>query len=254
MHANRRSTKVKVYGLNSDKAVRARLIELLMERVRYHKDKFVAPILHHEMSAMQTKKSGKVEHSDNSHDDQVFSYLMALYVWYDGKNLAENFHIVKNTLRTDADEDLEELELEDSLEKREQLNVDEFMYDPDNEKVNDLNETLAWVEKDAKTYMDTEMFVQKQRDELYQMKADILAKDPNVRQTLIDQTGVDNQSYMNQGNPYITIPAEVFGLADDEDDFDWEDDNYGIAPRKKNSYLAGNLANMFSGSNHSDYF
>ena len=45
-----------------------------------HKDKFIAPILHHEMESMEVKKNGKVEHSQNSHDDQVFSYLMALVV------------------------------------------------------------------------------------------------------------------------------------------------------------------------------
>ena len=86
-----------MYGTDSTKDVRARLIEILYDRVAYHKDKFIAPILLKEMEAMEVKKNGKVEHSDNSHDDQVFSYLMALYVWYEGKNLAENFHIIKNT-------------------------------------------------------------------------------------------------------------------------------------------------------------
>jgi hypothetical protein len=184
MHSQKRSAKVKVYGVNSDKAVRARLIEILMERVRYHKDKFVAPILHHELSAMQVKKSGKVEHSDNSHDDQVFSYLMALYVWYDGKNLAENFHIMKNTLRTDADEDLEELEMEDSLEKREKLDPNKLMYDPDDEKMQDLQETLEWVEKDSKNFMTSTMLAQQQRDEIYNLKGQIISTNPNIDKRL----------------------------------------------------------------------
>lgn len=221
-----------------------------MERVRYHKDKFVAPILHHEMSAMTVRKSGKVEHSDNSHDDQVFSYLMALYVWYDGKNLAENFHIIKNTLRTDADEDLEELDMEEALEKREKIDANRLMTDIDDDKIADLNETLDWLEHDVKTYMDSDMLAQKQRDQIYQMKANILATNPNVRQTLIDETGVDNQSYMNAANTYVTIPSEVFGLADDEEtDFDWDDD-YGTSPNRKNSYLQGNLSGFFN----NDYF
>ena len=102
----KRQAKVKVYGTDSNKEVRARLIEILYERVRYHKDKFVAPILLKEMQAMEVKKNGKVEHSANSHDDQVFCYLHALYVWYDGQNLAERYHIIKNVLKTDEDEEV----------------------------------------------------------------------------------------------------------------------------------------------------
>ena len=102
----KRNALVKCYGLNSNREVRARLIELLYDRVNYHKDKFIAPILHQEMTGMVVKRTGKVEHSDQTHDDQVFSYLMALYVWYDGKNVMENWNLVKNTLRTDEDEEI----------------------------------------------------------------------------------------------------------------------------------------------------
>lgn len=102
----KRNALVKCYGLNSNREVRARLIELLYDRVNYHKDKFIAPIIHQEMTGMVVKRTGKVEHSDQTHDDQVFSYLMALYVWYDGKNVMENWNLVKNTLRTDEDEEI----------------------------------------------------------------------------------------------------------------------------------------------------
>lgn len=68
---NKNHRRVRVYGLDSTKNVRARLIEILMERVMYHKDKFIAPILHEEMKAMQVKKNGKVEHSDQSHDEAL---------------------------------------------------------------------------------------------------------------------------------------------------------------------------------------
>ena len=101
----KRTQTMMIYGLDSTKEVRARLIELLYERVQYHKDKFIAPVIYSEMQAMEQKKNGKVEHSSNSHDDQVFSYLMGIYVWYDGQNLMERFGIMKNTIKTDADED-----------------------------------------------------------------------------------------------------------------------------------------------------
>ncbi len=113
----KKKQKTKVYGLDSSKDKRDLLIEILRERVQYHKDKFVSPNIHDEMQHMETKRNGKVEHSSTSHDDQVFSYLMALYVWYDGKNLMENFGIRKSTIKTDSDEDLEELEIEVLREK-----------------------------------------------------------------------------------------------------------------------------------------
>ena len=66
----RKLRKTKVYGLHSTKEVRENLIELLMERVRHHKDKFISPTLYQEMRGMEVKKNGFVGHSDLTHDDQ----------------------------------------------------------------------------------------------------------------------------------------------------------------------------------------
>ena len=52
---------------------------------------------------MEVKKNGRVEHSSNTHDDQVFSWLWALYVYYNGGDLMNNWGISKRVLRTDAD-------------------------------------------------------------------------------------------------------------------------------------------------------
>ena len=60
---------------------------------------------------MEIKRNGKVEHSDATHDDQVFSMLMALYVWYEGVNLGERYGIRKTEIKTDTDEIDEALEL-----------------------------------------------------------------------------------------------------------------------------------------------
>ena len=101
----RKKQKTKVYGLDSSKNKRDLLIQILRERMESHKDKFVSPVIYDELKKMEVKRSGKVEHSDNSHDDQVFSYLMALYVWYEGKDLKERFGIEKTTIKTDEDID-----------------------------------------------------------------------------------------------------------------------------------------------------
>ena len=72
---HKRTQKTKVYGSDSSKADRDKLIEILRERVEYHKDKIISPTIYEELCGMEVKKNGKVEHSSNTHDDQVFSWL-----------------------------------------------------------------------------------------------------------------------------------------------------------------------------------
>ena len=133
---HKRTQKTKVYGSDSTKAEREQLIEILRDRVEYHKDKIISPTIYEELCGMEVKKNGKVEHSSNTHDDQVFSWLWALYIYYCGGDLMDNWGITKRVLRTDADleeavvdihEDKEDLtssiDLEDNPEIEEQLEV-----------------------------------------------------------------------------------------------------------------------------------
>lgn len=94
--------KTKVYGTDNTKNTRDALIQILRERVEYHKDKFVSPNIYEELCGMEVKKNGKIEHSSNTHDDSVFALLMALYVWYEGKDVAERYGIQKQAIKTDA--------------------------------------------------------------------------------------------------------------------------------------------------------
>ena len=95
----RPSQLVKAYGVDNSGPVRARLIEILFQRVQYHKDKFICPILHEEMCGLIYKTSpngnSRVDHSSTTHDDQIFSYLLALYVWYDCPDLTARFGIIR---------------------------------------------------------------------------------------------------------------------------------------------------------------
>ena len=237
----KRQVKAKVYGLNTTKDVRARLIELLMERVKYHKDKFVAPILHHEMSTMVVKANGKVEHSDKNHDDQVFSYLMCLYVWYDGKNLAENFGIIKNSLRTDSDEEL--MEPEFGLEHNDKVKIDLKRLEADDiisERFNEeLNNTLEWVTKDFETYRTYNDLSEQIRQDIDRGRMAIMNSDPRAKEKMVQATGVDLTNYMNNNNFFTEIPINAFNM-----DIDASDEELYRDPR-----LAGNLANFGS-----DYF
>ena len=95
------SKKCKVYGATSSFQRRNELIEILHQRVQHHRDKFATKELYDELCTMVVKSNGKVEHSDDAHDDLVFSYLWALYVFYHGKDLATRFHLMKTEIFTD---------------------------------------------------------------------------------------------------------------------------------------------------------
>ena len=133
---HKKTQKTKVYGSDSTKAERENLIEILRDRVEYHKDKIISPTIYEELCGLEVKKNGKVEHSSNTHDDQVFSWLWALYIYYNGSNLMNDWGITKQVLRTDAD--LEEavvdihedntqitqnIDIEDNEEIQEQINA-----------------------------------------------------------------------------------------------------------------------------------
>ena len=237
---SKKSQKVRVYGLDSTRDVRARLIEILQERVRYHKDKFVAPIRLDEMKHMVVKKSGKVEHSDNSHDDQVFSYLMALYVWYDGKNLAENFHIIKNTIKTDADEELLDNEIEDNIEAIESVdNIDGLGY---SDKTDEIMEALEFIEANSK-FITSEDLYKDQYYEIIKGRNLIFDKDKQLREKLARETGIDESTFKDQqsfGQTTVQLPVDLF--LNEESDMDFDD--YGN-PIENYSVLQGNLSSFW---------
>lgn len=103
----RKTQKTIVYGLDSSKTVRDNLIQILRDRMDYHKDKFVSRYIYDELLTLEVKKNGKVDHSTTGHDDTIFAYLMAMYVWYEGKDLMERYGLRKDVLKTD--QDLEEI-------------------------------------------------------------------------------------------------------------------------------------------------
>ena len=205
---NRNKRLVRVFGLDSTRDVRARLIEILYDRVNYHKDKFVARILHDEMESMEVKKSGKIEHSSTSHDDQVFSYLMALYVWYDGKNVMENFNIQKNTIRTDADEEIQESEITES-EDIEKIDIDEVV---DVDENSELRSQLEYI-KEASRYklgymFNNEVYMNEEADLEYLLATNKQAKSAYCKKYNIDEADVNTPMM-------VTIPMSAF-LDDDE--------------------------------------
>lgn len=224
--------RVRVYGLDSTRDVRARLIELLQERVRYHKDKFVAPIILDEMKHMVVKKSGKVEHSDNSHDDQVFSYLMALYVWYDGKNLAENFNITKNTIKTDTEEELLDNDVEFNGEKTAGVdNIDGYGFEDEYDEIADA---IAFLESNSHYVTTQDMRDQEYLDNL-NARNSVLNKNKDLREKLAKETGLDPSMFEDKdhfGQTSVTLSPDLFDM-----DYYGDDQEYSV--------LQGNLSSFW---------
>lgn len=233
----KKSAKVKVYGTDSNKEVRARLIEILYDRVRMHKDKFIAPILHHEMESMEVKKNGKVEHSQNSHDDQVFSYLMALRVWYDGIDIMERYGIQKNTIKTDEDIDVETLSIDNNMYGgMSSVDVDTIVREL-NESDTELEQQLQYIKqaesaKLAKDY--NEQRQQEQEDCLQQLLAsNEAARTAYAKKNNLDLDDKTVGGIVN-GTGFIELPDAIFG---DIDIYDDEEEAYGV-----NRNIVGNLA------------
>ena len=163
IHSYKQKIRTKVFGLNSTKEIRKLLIDILIERVENHKDKIISPIIYNELLGMEIKRNGKVEHSNSTHDDQVFSMLMALYVWYEGINLSERYGIKKTSIKTDDEVD-EQIDYynDDTVEIVDSFNKEDPLYDQIEQDINyavaaggtPLNEFLKQRDAKEKEYMD----------------------------------------------------------------------------------------------------
>ena len=203
---HKRTQKTKVYGSDSTKAEREQLMEILRDRVEYHKDKIISPTIYEELCGLEVKKSGKIEHSSNTHDDQIFSWLWALYIYYCGGDLMNNWGITKRVLRTDAD--LEEAVVdihEDQHDVVQELDI------VDDEEINTQLETI----KNAPGKMLYEQWIQEEtrKDEESMNR---LLQDKAVQRSLADRYHI----VVPQANQTVqTIPTDVFlNFNKDEDE------------------------------------
>ena len=218
---HKRTQKTKVYGSDSTKAEREKLMEILRDRVEYHKDKIVSPTIYEELCGLEVKKNGKIEHSTNTHDDQVFSWLWALYIYYEGGDLMNNWGITKRVLRTDAD--LEEAVVdiqEDQTGTTQSIEIEE------NEEINTQLEAMAKA-PGQKMY---EQWLQEEHVKDEQALNKIL-NDRATQKSLSERF----QIMMNNTNnsPVQTIPTEVF--------LNFNKDPYEVEIQRQ-SVLSGNLS------------
>lgn len=233
VHLNKRKARVKVYGTDVTRDVRARMIELLYERVAYHKDKFISPILQHELETLIVDKHGKVQAVLPHHDDQVFAYLHALRVWYEGESVAERFGIRKNTLKTDEDIELE-TNLMDQEEELQSVDVEELSREVSDDN-KDIISAQMEVIKDAQKYQLQQDFNKIVYEEEQQELNLLLGLNKDAKEAYNRKYHVDGTT-PGQVIQFVNLPDNAFGTI-----FDNEDEE----ELKKQAALHGNLYTNF---------
>ena len=176
--------------------------------MNHHKDKFISPTIYKELTGLEVKKNGKVEHSDLTHDDQIFSYLMAMYVWYEGKNLRENFGIQKFGIKTEeAVDDVVDMETTTSG--------------------SDISKELAYVSRDEQDKLEMQLnqmqadkgmlfseFVAKQRakedQQLKMMMQNPVFKEAYARRYGISPENVSIDQTQDAGSGLNKLPDSLF--------------------------------------------
>ena len=204
VHAYKQKVRTKVYGLNSTKAVRQQLIDILIERVENHKDKIISPIIYNELLGMEIKRNGKVEHSSSTHDDQIFSMLMALYMWYEGVNMAERFGLLKVSIKTDDEID-EQVDYynDDTVEIVDHFNTKDEL---DNEIERDLNAAIAAGGQTMQNFIDSRRAEERTK---FESLVNTPLGEKAYRDTYNIPKNIPITNYVNNGSTF-NIPDGIF--------------------------------------------
>lgn len=230
----RRPKKCKVYGSTSGKNKRNQLIELLHQRVQHHRDKFNSKDIYDELCTMVVKPNGKVEHADDAHDDLVFSYLWALYVFYYGEDLATRFHIMKTEIYTDDHYDETSYSLEEEYdEEGEKLDPSVFADDTD-ATTHMVNDQLEYLSKSKRMSMEDFHLSQINEDEaaLNRIKKSSVGRQAVANAYHIPKDYLDKQEDVG----YTDIGADLNKI--------WYGDNG--SSHNKDPRLVGNLSDIFN--------
>lgn len=200
----------------------------------YHKDKFISPTIYKELTGLEVKKNGKVEHSDLTHDDQIFSYLMAMYVWYEGKNLRENFGIQKFGIKTEeAVDDVLELSSVDDVS-----DITEEIAYVNRDKQDEYEKQMAELQK-GKGVMFSEFVANQRKKEDEQLK--FMLQSPVVREAYAKRYGIKADTIAIDDKAYgpgvgQQVPNSVF-LDFNKDDSELGDNSIYA---DMNDYLTNN--------------
>jgi hypothetical protein len=204
---NKIKKKVKCYGFDNTKNSRNRLMDILRNRMDNHKDKFISPIIYRELEGLIVTKDGRIDHSTETHDDQVFSYLLALYMWYDGKSMKETWGLDKRELLTDEESD----EVINDISEKE-YNIMKELGLVDNEVV---KSQLDKLDKSI-TY---EQYRQKEYEEDQKALQQLIRTNPRALQEYARLNALDPEELKIQTNTGVfVVPASVYDMSHIDDE------------------------------------
>ena len=89
-------TKMQVYGVTTSSETRDQMIGLIQPILTEEYHKINSRRIMDDIAGLERKKTGRIEHSSVSYDDNIFSYLFTRWVWAYGKNLGR-FGLLKMT-------------------------------------------------------------------------------------------------------------------------------------------------------------
>ena len=84
----KRGEEKKFYGVYTSGASRDAMFAILSNHIANYKEKFITTNITTDISRLVRTAGGKVVAGPGFHDDSIMSYLIALYVFYHGNNLA----------------------------------------------------------------------------------------------------------------------------------------------------------------------
>lgn len=89
----KKKTNKIAYGVDTNTVTRKQMLDLLPEMVETEYDKFVSPNIYRDISTLERKKTGKIEHSVSGHDDSLMAYLIFRWAVFYGKCFRDKFGI-----------------------------------------------------------------------------------------------------------------------------------------------------------------
>lgn len=157
------------YGVYTQRQNREDMYAILSRHVNEYKEKFITHNIIRDLSRLVKTASGKIEAGAGFHDDSIMSYLIALYVYYHGNNLAV-FGITKGAREEDLNNH--------GMKRPEE--IDPTLVDPalieGVKKQEELKEEMNWEE------------MMREAAELSQKETYKLYQSGNVSNTIFDHT------------------------------------------------------------------
>ena len=239
INIKRPARRVKVYGSISNKKKRDDLISILHQRVQHHRDKFMTREIYDELCTMVVKPNGKVEHADDAHDDLVFSYLWALYVFYQGEELPTRFHLLKKEIYTDDNYDETSYSLEE--EYGEESIIEPYVFKESHDETSKIIEDQMRIIDRSKTISMEDLY--KRQMEEGEKALSRIRQTPQGREAIakhyympLDKVERDNTLAFNDhfGQDVMKM---WYGNEDTDD--------YGRKIKGNNKTLTGNLSDLY---------